>query len=87
MSFGGWRPALLSYFTLPSALVGGVLATFAAGRIISLGTLVGFLTVLGIAARNGILLISHYRTWNSTTARRSGRGWCCAAPGTGSRRS
>ncbi len=61
LSFGGWRPALLSYFTLPSALVGGVLATFAAGRIISLGTLVGFLTVLGIAARNGILLISHYR--------------------------
>jgi Cu/Ag efflux pump CusA len=61
LSFGSWRPALLSYFTLPSALVGGVLATFAAGRIISLGTLVGFLTVLGIAARNGILLISHYR--------------------------
>jgi CzcA family heavy metal efflux pump len=61
LSFESWRAALLSFFTLPSALVGGVLAAFATGRIISLGTLVGFLTVLGIAARNGILLISHYQ--------------------------
>jgi CzcA family heavy metal efflux pump len=61
LSFENWRAALLSFFTLPSALVGGLLAAFAAGRIISLGTLVGFLTVLGIAARNGILLISHYQ--------------------------
>jgi CzcA family heavy metal efflux pump len=61
LSFESWRAALLSFFTLPSALVGGLLAAFAAGRIISLGTLVGFLTVLGIAARNGILLISHYQ--------------------------
>jgi CzcA family heavy metal efflux pump len=61
LSFESWRLASLSFFTLPSALVGGVLAAFAAGRIISLGTLVGFLTVLGIAARNGILLVSHYQ--------------------------
>ena len=59
--FDSWRPALLSFLTLPSALVGGVLATFMSGRIISLGTLIGFLTVLGIAARNGILLISRYQ--------------------------
>jgi CzcA family heavy metal efflux pump len=61
LSFDSWRAAALSFFTLPSALVGGVLAAFAAGRIISLGSLVGFLTVLGIAARNGILLISRYQ--------------------------
>jgi CzcA family heavy metal efflux pump len=61
LSFESWRLALLSFFTLPSALVGGILAVFAAGRIISLGSLVGFLTVLGIAARNGILLMSHYQ--------------------------
>jgi Cu/Ag efflux pump CusA len=41
------------------ALVGGVLAAWASGGIISLGSLVGFFTVFGIAARNGILLINH----------------------------
>ena len=41
------------------ALVGGVLAAFLGGGIISLGSLVGFFTVFGIAARNGILLINH----------------------------
>jgi CzcA family heavy metal efflux pump len=61
MSYGSWRLAWLSFFTLPSALVGGLLAAFIAGRTISLGSLVGFLTVLGIAARNGILLISRYQ--------------------------
>jgi Cu/Ag efflux pump CusA len=45
--------------TLPIALVGGVLAAFSTGGIISIGSLVGFFTVFGIAARNGILLISH----------------------------
>ena len=41
------------------ALVGGILAAWLAGGIISLGSLVGFFTVFGIAARNGILLINH----------------------------
>ena len=59
-SFGHWRLAMLTFWTLPSALVGGVLAAFATGRILSLGSLVGFLTVLGIVARNGIMLMSHY---------------------------
>ncbi len=59
MSLGSWRPALLSFITLPLALVGGVLAAFASGGILSIGSLVGFFTVFGIAARNGILLISH----------------------------
>ena len=54
-----WRLALLVFFTLPMALVGGVLAAWAFGGIISLGSLVGFFTVFGIAARNGILLINH----------------------------
>ncbi|MEN3309755.1 MAG: hypothetical protein V7603_5957 [Micromonosporaceae bacterium] len=61
LCFDSWRLATLSLLMLPSALVGGVLAAFAGGRIISLGSLVGFLTVLGIAARNGILLISRYQ--------------------------
>jgi Cu/Ag efflux pump CusA len=43
------------------ALVGGVLAAWIAGGIISLGSLVGFFTVFGIAARNGILMINHFQ--------------------------
>jgi CzcA family heavy metal efflux pump len=61
VSFGSWRLATLSFLTLPMALVGGVLAAYMADGVISLGSLVGFLTVLGVAARNGIMLISHYQ--------------------------
>jgi Cu/Ag efflux pump CusA len=61
-SFLNWRLAILGFLALPAALVGGVLAAATMGdKIISLGSLVGFLTVLGIAARNGIMLISHYQ--------------------------
>lgn len=58
-SFGSWRPATLILLTLPVALVGGVLAAYFTGGVLSLGSIVGFLTVMGIAARNGILLINH----------------------------
>ncbi|MDP9695984.1 UNVERIFIED_ORG: CzcA family heavy metal efflux pump [Arthrobacter globiformis] len=58
-SFRSWRLAVLALLTLPIALVGGVLAAYFTGGVLSLGSLVGFLTVMGIAARNGILLISH----------------------------
>ena len=62
ISLGNWRLATMSFLSLPMALVGGVLAAyFASGGILSLGSLVGFLTILGIAARNGIMLISHYQ--------------------------
>ncbi|MDQ3881146.1 MAG: efflux RND transporter permease subunit [Chloroflexota bacterium] len=60
-AFGSWRLATLAFLTLPSALVGGILAAFIGGGVVSLGSLVGFFTVLGIAARNGIMLINHYQ--------------------------
>jgi len=60
-SFGNGRLALLGFLTLPSALVGGLLAAYFTGDVISLGSLVGFLTVFGIAARNKIMLINHYQ--------------------------
>ena len=55
----GWL-ALIA-LTIPFALIGGVASVFLTGGVLSLGSLVGFVTVLGIAARNGIMLISHYR--------------------------
>jgi Cu/Ag efflux pump CusA len=61
VSFANWRLAMLGFLALPAALVGGVLAAYFGGGIVGLGSLVGFLTVLGIAARNGIMLISHYQ--------------------------
>jgi Cu/Ag efflux pump CusA len=60
-SFGSLRLALLLFLTLPMALVGGVLAVWTGGGILTLGSLIGFLTVFGIAARNGILMISHFQ--------------------------
>jgi CzcA family heavy metal efflux pump len=60
VSYGSWRLATLSFMTLPIALIGGLIAAYLfGGRVISLGSLVGFLTVFGIVARNGIMLISH----------------------------
>jgi Cu/Ag efflux pump CusA len=59
LSFGSWRLAVFSLLTLVMALVGGALAVWLSGGVVSLGALVGFFTVFGIAARNGILLINH----------------------------
>jgi len=61
IDFQSWKLTLLVFTTIPFALVGGVLAAAVTGGVLSLGSLVGFVTVLGIAARNGIMLISHYR--------------------------
>ena len=59
--FRSLRLTLLVALTLPFALIGGVVAVLLGGGSVSLGSLVGFVTVLGIAARNGIMLVSHYR--------------------------
>jgi CzcA family heavy metal efflux pump len=56
---GSWRLTVLVFLSLPFALVGGVLAAWGTGGVLSIGSLVGFFTVFGIAARNGILLINH----------------------------
>ncbi len=61
IDFQSWKLVGVILCTLPLALLGGVLGVHASGGILSLGSLVGFVTVLGIAARNSIMLISHYR--------------------------
>lgn len=60
VSFNSARLALIVFMGLPFALIGCVISTFVGGGVLSLGSLVGFITVLGISARNSIMLISHY---------------------------
>jgi Cu/Ag efflux pump CusA len=60
-AFGSWRLAALAFLTLPLALVGGEIAALIAGGTVSLGALAGFLAVFGIAARNGVVLVTHYQ--------------------------
>jgi CzcA family heavy metal efflux pump len=61
LDFQSVRLTALVFLTLPFALIGGVMGAMMGGGVLSLGSLVGFVTVLGIAARNGIMLVSHYR--------------------------
>ena len=60
-AFGSLRLAGLAFVLMPVALVGGVLMVRFSGGLMSLGSLIGFLTVFGIAARNGILMINHFQ--------------------------
>jgi Cu/Ag efflux pump CusA len=60
-AFMSWRLALLGLLSLPVALVGGVLAALINGAHLSLGALIGFLALLGLAARQGMVLIRHFQ--------------------------
>lgn len=60
MEFRSVRQALLVMVNLPLALVGGVFAVMLTGSVLNIATLVGFITLFGIAVRNGILMVSHY---------------------------
>jgi Cu/Ag efflux pump CusA len=55
-----WRNLVLVLVNMPFALVGGVLAVFGTGGLLTLGAMVGFVTLFGITLRNSIMMISHY---------------------------
>jgi CzcA family heavy metal efflux pump len=59
--FRSVRTASLVMANLPLALIGGVAAVLLTDRVVSIASLVGFVTLFGIATRNGILLVAHYR--------------------------
>jgi CzcA family heavy metal efflux pump len=76
--FRSLRNLLLVLVNLPFALVGGVLAVFATGGLITVGSMVGFVTLFGITMRNSMMMISHYEhlvtsegmTWGAEAALR-----------------
>jgi Cu/Ag efflux pump CusA len=59
--FLAWRLVMLVMLSFLFALIGGVLGVWVGGGSLSLGSLIGFVTVVGIAVRNGIMMISHFR--------------------------
>jgi Cu/Ag efflux pump CusA len=78
LSFGRIRHVMLVLFSLPSTLIGGVVAVALTGGTLTLGSMVGFVALFGMAARNTILLVSHFdhlvhvegQAWSLQTALR-----------------
>jgi len=60
VAFGSVRNALLTLINLPLALIGGVVAVALTSGVVSIASLVGFITLFGIATRNGIMMVSHF---------------------------
>ncbi len=78
LAFGSTRHVILVLFSLPSTMIGGVVAVALTGGTLTLGAMVGFVALFGMAARNTILLVSHYdhlvreegQPWNFQTVLR-----------------
>jgi Cu/Ag efflux pump CusA len=60
-ALGSWRLAVLAVMGVPVVVLGGLLASYVGGGVFSLGSLLGFVTVLGLSVRNDIMLIRHFQ--------------------------
>ena len=71
LAFGSGRHVMLVLLSLPSTLIGGVAAVALTGSTLTLGSMMGFVALFGMAARNTILLVSHY----DHLVREEGQSW------------
>ena len=63
-AFGSARDAALVMLNLPLALIGGVAGVWATGGVVTIASMIGFITLFGIATRNGVILVDHVRRLN-----------------------